>query len=66
MVDVFRAPDQLPSVVEEVLAMQTRPAHLWGQLSVRNDAAAKAAEEAGITVIMDRCPAIEYPRLIGG
>lgn len=65
MVEVFRAPDQLPAVVDEVLAMQHRPKVIWTQLGVRNDEAARRAEAAGITVIMDRCPAIEYPRLIG-
>lgn len=65
MVDVFRAADQLPAVVDEVLALPNRPKVIWGQLTVRNDEAAKKAEDAGITVIMDRCPAIEYPRLVG-
>lgn len=65
MVDVFRAADQLPAVVDEVLALPNRPKVIWGQLTVRNDEAAKKAEAAGITVIMDRCPAIEYPRLMG-
>jgi predicted CoA-binding protein len=65
MVDVFRAADQLPAVIDETLAMPVRPKVIWCQLDVRNDAAARKAEDAGITVIMDRCPAIEYPRLIG-
>ena len=65
MIDVFRAADALPAVVDEVLAMKTRPKAIWGQLSVRHDAAAEKAEAAGIKVVMDRCPAIEYPRLIG-
>ncbi|MBX9455769.1 MAG: CoA-binding protein [Rhizobium sp.] len=64
MVDVFRAADQLQSVVDEVLAMPERPKTIWGQLTVRDDEAASRAEAAGITVIMDRCPAIEYPRLM--
>jgi len=65
MVDVFRAADTLSALVDEVLALRNRPKVIWGQLTVRNDEAAKKAEDAGITVIMDRCPAIEYPRLIG-
>jgi predicted CoA-binding protein len=65
MVDVFRAADQLPALVDEVLALTDRPKVIWGQLTVRNDEAARKAEEAGITVIMDRCPAIEFPRLVG-
>jgi predicted CoA-binding protein len=65
MVDVFRAADQLSAVVDEVLAMKKPPKVIWGQLTVRDDAAAAKAEQAGLTVIMDRCPAIEYPRLVG-
>ena len=64
MVDVFRAADQLPAVIDEVLAMKNRPKVIWGQLSVRDDAAAAKAEAVGLTVIMDRCPAIEYPRVV--
>ena len=64
MVDVFRAADALPSVVEEVLALSPVPKAIWGQLSVRHDEAAAMAEAAGIKVVMDRCPAIEYPRLV--
>ena len=64
MVDVFRAADQLPAVIDEVLAMKNRPKVIWGQLSVRDDAAAAKAEAEGLTVIMDRCPAIEYPRVV--
>ena len=63
MVDVFRAADQLPVVIDEILALDRLPKVIWGQLTVRNDAAAEKAEDKGITVIMDRCPAIEYPRL---
>lgn len=64
MVDVFRAADHLPALVDEILALEHRPAVIWGQLTVRDDAAAARAEAAGIKVVMDRCPAIEYPRLI--
>ena len=65
MVDVFRAADQLAGVIDEALALHPRPKAIWGQLSVRDDMAAEKAEAEGVTVIMDRCPAIEYPRLIG-
>jgi predicted CoA-binding protein len=64
MVDVFRAAHALPSLVEEVLALDPLPKVIWGQLSVRHDGAAAIAEAAGIKVVMDRCPAIEYPRLV--
>lgn len=63
MVDVFRAPVYLPGVVAEVLALEPKPMLIWGQLGVRDDAAAATAEAAGVAVIMDRCPAIEIPRL---
>ena len=65
MIDVFRAADALPSVVEEALSLSPLPKSIWGQLSVRHDGAAAVAEAAGVKVVMDRCPAIEYPRLIG-
>ncbi len=65
MVDVFRASYSLPGIVDEILALKHRPAVLWTQLDVVNEEAAKKAEEAGLKVVMDRCPAIEYPRLIG-
>ncbi|MFS2149845.1 CoA-binding protein [Rhizobium sp. Rhizsp42] len=65
MVDVFRASNYLSEVVDEALAMNPRPKVIWAQLGVRDDAAAAKAEAAGIKVVMDRCPAIEYPRLIG-
>lgn len=65
MVDVFRATEFLDDVVNEAIALTTRPKVVWSQLGVRDDAAAAKAEAAGIKVVMDRCPAIEYPRLIG-
>lgn len=64
MIDVFRAADQLPAVIDEVLALPQLPKVIWGQLSVRDDFAAAKAEAKGIKVVMDRCPAIEYPRLV--
>ncbi|KRB53230.1 CoA-binding protein [Rhizobium sp. Root708] len=64
MVDVFRASEYLPEVVEETLRMEPRPKVIWLQLGVRDDAAAQAAEAGGLKVVMNRCPAIEYPRLI--
>ena len=65
MVDVFRASEAVPALVDEILALKTRPKFIWTQLAVRDDQAAKKAEDEGLKVVMDRCPAIEYPRLIG-
>jgi hypothetical protein len=63
MVDIFRAADHVMPVVQEALAMQPKPQVIWMQLTIRNDEAAQLAEDAGIKVVMDRCPKIEYGRL---
>jgi predicted CoA-binding protein len=63
MIDVFRAPQYAPQIVAEALALKPRPQVIWMQLGVRNDAAAAAAEAAGLKVVMNRCPKIEYGRL---
>jgi uncharacterized protein len=63
MVDVFRAAQYLPGVVEQTLQMKPRPGVLWMQLGIRNEEAAQLAEANGIKVVMDRCPKIEYGRL---
>ena len=63
MVDVFRASEQVPGVVDEVLKLDPLPKYLWMQLGIRNDAAAAKLEAAGIKVVMNRCPKIEYGRL---
>jgi uncharacterized protein len=63
MVDIFRAPQYAPAIVEEALALKPRPQVIWMQLGVRNDEAAAAAEAAGLKVVMNRCPKIEYGRL---
>ena len=63
MVDVFRGSDAVPGIVEEALALEPRPKVIWMQLGIRNDAAAASAEAAGLKVVMNRCPKIEYGRL---
>ena len=63
MVDIFRAPQFAPGLVKEALALKPRPGVIWMQLGVRNDEAAKLAEENGLKVVMNRCPKIEYGRL---
>jgi len=63
MVDVFRAPEYLDAVVDDALALPEKPRVIWSQLDIRDDAAAEKAEAAGLRVVMNRCPAIEIPRL---
>ena len=63
MIDIFRASEHVLPVVREALAMQPKPGVIWMQLGVRNDEAAKLAEDAGLKVVMNRCPKIEYGRL---
>ena len=63
MVDIFRNSADVPPIVEEAITLNPRPQVIWMQLTVRNDDAARLAEEAGMKVVMDRCPKIEYGRL---
>jgi predicted CoA-binding protein len=63
MVEIFRASPFAPAVVDEALALSPRPRVIWMQLSVRHDEAAAKAEAAGLKVVMNRCPKIEYGRL---
>ncbi len=61
MIDVFRRPDAIAGIVDEALTIQ--PQVLWLQLGLIDEASAARATAAGMTVVMDRCPAIEYRRL---
>jgi uncharacterized protein len=61
IVDVFRRSEYLPAIAEAAIAKRARV--LWCQLGVIDLGAAERARSAGITVVMDRCPAIEYARL---
>lgn len=65
MVDIFRASEAVPGVVDEALAHLPDLRTIWMQLGVVSESAKDAAEAAGKTVVMDRCPRIDYPRLIG-
>ena len=61
MVDVFRRSEFVAQTADEAIA--ERASILWLQLDVIDEAAARKAQQAGLTVVMDRCPAIEYRRL---
>jgi len=65
MVDIFRASDAVPGIIDESLALEQLPKVIWMQLTVRHDEAASRAEAAGLKVVMNRCPKIEYGRLSG-
>jgi len=63
MVDIFRNSDDALAAARDGIAIGART--IWMQLNVINDTAAAEARAAGLTVVMDRCPAIEIPRLQG-
>ncbi|MER8469892.1 MAG: CoA-binding protein [Mesorhizobium sp.] len=65
MIDVFRASSAVPGIVDEVLRLDPLPKVIWMQLGIRHDEAAARAEAAGIKVVMNRCPKIEYGKLSG-
>jgi predicted CoA-binding protein len=60
MVEVFRKPEDLYAIAEEAIAIKAKV--LWGQIGVTNNDAAKLAEDAGLKVVMNRCPKIELFR----
>jgi len=63
MVEIFRNSSRIMPVVDEALKLAPLPKVIWMQLGGRDDAAAAKAEAAGIKVVMNRCPKIEYGRL---
>tara|TARA_B100000029_G_scaffold504475_1_gene583420 strand:+ start:17883 stop:18368 length:486 start_codon:yes stop_codon:yes gene_type:complete len=63
MVDIFQKPERVPAIVDDAIEIGAKI--VWMQLTIRHDEAAKKAENAGLVVIMDRCPKIEFGRLSG-
>src|SRR6478672_2084740 len=63
MVDVFRPARDAPAIVDDAIAIGAKV--VWMQLGIRHDEAAATAEKAGIEVVMNRCPKIEFGRLGG-
>jgi hypothetical protein len=63
VVNVFRAPDALPAIAREAVAIKARA--LWCQFGVINEEGARIAEEGGLDVIVDRCLKIEHARYMG-
>lgn len=65
MVEIFRNSEAAGPITDEALLLDPLPCVIWMQLSVRNDEAAARAEARGVTVVMNRCPKIEYGRFSG-
>ena len=65
MVDIFRRPSAVPEIVDEALEVLPALKTIWMQIGVEHADAAGKAEAAGITVVQNRCPKIEYQRLFG-
>jgi predicted CoA-binding protein len=64
IVDIFRAHDAIPGVVDEAIAVGAKV--VWLQLGLRHDEAARTALAAGLQVVQDRCLKIEHARFAGG
>ncbi|SDX35740.1 CoA-binding protein [Litoreibacter albidus] len=65
MVDIFRQPDAVPAIVDEAISTLPDLRTIWMQIGVTHAEAAVVAEAAGLAVVQDRCPKIEYQRLFG-
>jgi predicted CoA-binding protein len=63
IVNVFRAPDALPAIAADAVAIQA--GNMWCQFSVINEEGARIAEAGGVTVVMDRCIKVEHARYVG-
>ena len=65
MVDIFRRPDAVPGIVDEAMAHLPKLKTIWMQFDITHPEAAAKAQAAGLDVVQDRCPKIEYQRLSG-
>ena len=65
MVDIFRRSEFVPEIVDQAMAHLPSLKTVWMQIGVMHEEAAAKAEAAGLTVIQNRCPKIEYQRLFG-
>ncbi|MEO9863792.1 MAG: CoA-binding protein [Yoonia sp.] len=65
MVDIFRRSDAVPGIVDEALARWPDLQTIWMQIGVEHAGAAAVAEARGVDVVQNRCPKIEYQRLMG-
>jgi predicted CoA-binding protein len=63
IVNVFRAPDALPGIAREAVAIGAK--NLWCQFTVINEAGGHIAEAGGLSVVMDRCIKVEHARYVG-
>lgn len=63
VVDLFRRPEHVMAHVEEAIEIDAKA--VWMQLDVWNEEAAERADDAGLLVVMNRCPAIDHPAMIG-
>jgi len=65
VLDVFRRSDALPEHLPEILALDPLPKVVWFQSGIRNDEVARALQDAGVTVVQDRCMKVEHRTLVG-
>ena len=65
MLDIFRRSEHVPAIVDEALKVMPDLRVVWMQIGVINEEAAEQARARGLTVVMNRCPKIEYQRLFG-
>ena len=61
MIDIFRSSDAVGPIVDDAIEMKAK--YIWMQIGVVNEEAAQKATDAGMSVVMDRCPKVEIPRL---